>query len=211
MQAAAEGLELVRSSSVAGYKGVCLHRGKYQAEIWEPSARERRHLGTYSTPEEAALAVARRVRTVVDGWLMPECPPARARPCGAVTTTAAREHALGKWRELLGALSQQLLPASSSSEGASSSGTPVASSQSRRTKRARAEDGDLRLPVEPARLVDVVEYGALFCTLVDIQVVPSRSSGHVGAQGVVRDASFVMPERGGPRSNSKPKASLSHV
>ena len=59
-QAAAEELELVKSSgNAAGYKGVTLHRGMYQAQIKKGG--EQRFLGRFCTPEEAALAYARYV------------------------------------------------------------------------------------------------------------------------------------------------------
>ena len=59
--AAAEGLELVPSSGVTGFKGVKLNMGKwYQAQLREDG--KKRHLGTFATPEEAALCYARHVR-----------------------------------------------------------------------------------------------------------------------------------------------------
>ena len=59
--AAAEGLELEpSSSSETGFKGVKKRGSKYVANIKENS--KLRHLGTFATPEEAALCCARRVR-----------------------------------------------------------------------------------------------------------------------------------------------------
>jgi hypothetical protein len=59
--AAAEGLELEPSSSnETGFKGVKKRGSKYVANIKENS--KLRHLGTFATPEEAALCCARRVR-----------------------------------------------------------------------------------------------------------------------------------------------------
>jgi hypothetical protein len=58
--AAAEGLELVPSSkSQTGFKGVCKHHGKYMGQIKENG--KARYLGTFATPEEAALCYARHV------------------------------------------------------------------------------------------------------------------------------------------------------
>ena len=58
--AAAEGLELVPSSSnETGFRSVVKHGGKYQAQIKENG--KTRHLGSFTTPEEAALCYARRL------------------------------------------------------------------------------------------------------------------------------------------------------
>ena len=58
--AAAEGLELVPSSSgKTGFKGVSKHDNRYQAGIKENG--KTRHLGSFATPEEAALCCARHV------------------------------------------------------------------------------------------------------------------------------------------------------
>ena len=58
--AAAEGLELMTSSSSqTGFKGVFKNHSKYKAEIREHG--KKRHLGNFSTPEEAALCYARYV------------------------------------------------------------------------------------------------------------------------------------------------------
>eukprot|EP00900_Chrysochromulina_parva_P009099 jgi/Chrpa1/18190/Chrysochromulina_OHIO_Genome00023911-RA len=58
--AAAEGLELVPSSSnETGFRSVVKHGGKYQAQIKENG--KTRHLGSFATPEEAALCYARRL------------------------------------------------------------------------------------------------------------------------------------------------------
>jgi len=56
--AAAEGLELVASSSnETGFKGVRKDKGKFAARIWENGTQRR--LGTFATPEAAALCYAR--------------------------------------------------------------------------------------------------------------------------------------------------------
>ena len=58
--AVAEGLELVLSSlSSTGFKGVSNDHGKYKVEVWEDG--KYRRLGTFATPEEAALCYARHV------------------------------------------------------------------------------------------------------------------------------------------------------
>ena len=58
--AAAEGLELLPSSSnETGFKGVSKHHGKYKAEVKENGMQH--HLGTFATPEEAALCYAKRI------------------------------------------------------------------------------------------------------------------------------------------------------
>jgi hypothetical protein len=58
--AAAEGLELLPSSiNETGFRGVRKHGGKYQAKIKVNG--NRRLLGTFATPEEAALCYARHV------------------------------------------------------------------------------------------------------------------------------------------------------
>eukprot|EP00900_Chrysochromulina_parva_P025810 jgi/Chrpa1/7863/Chrysochromulina_OHIO_Genome00016453-RA len=66
--AAAEGLELVpSSSSETGFKGVCKSHGKYRVEVWDnfdlqiKGYGKMRHLGTFATPEEAALCYARHI------------------------------------------------------------------------------------------------------------------------------------------------------
>ena len=57
--ATAEGLELVPSShGMTGFKGVSMNRGRYLVQIQENG--QTRHLGTFATPEEAALCYARR-------------------------------------------------------------------------------------------------------------------------------------------------------
>jgi len=58
--AAAEGLELVQSSSnVTGFRGVAKHGGKYAARVRENG--KLCYLGSCSTPEQAALSYARHV------------------------------------------------------------------------------------------------------------------------------------------------------
>lgn len=62
--AAEEGLELVMSSSVTGWKCVMVENGRYKACVWERSAtgsKKRRYLGCFTTPEEAALAYSRHI------------------------------------------------------------------------------------------------------------------------------------------------------
>jgi hypothetical protein len=52
-RAAAEGLELEPSASgETGFKGVYKRGSKYTAQVWENG---HHHLGTFATPEEAAL------------------------------------------------------------------------------------------------------------------------------------------------------------
>jgi hypothetical protein len=58
--AAAAGLELVlSSSSQSGFKGVYRHDGKYEAVMRVNG--EKRYLGRFATPEEAALSYARHI------------------------------------------------------------------------------------------------------------------------------------------------------
>jgi hypothetical protein len=57
-QAAAEGLALERSDGAAGFRGVTRHKRRFKAEISDGS-RGHTYLGTFDTPEEAALAFAR--------------------------------------------------------------------------------------------------------------------------------------------------------
>ena len=104
--AAAEGLELVPSSSnETGFKGVVKHYGKYATRI-----RLNHHhssLGTFATPEEASLILARYVRDLVDGWLIPgrrpPHHPPRQAPTSALPTPSEFEQAeaLRCWRLLL--------------------------------------------------------------------------------------------------------------
>ena len=56
--AAADGLELVPSSSATGFKGVVKNSDKYTAEVREDG--KMRHLGIFATPEEATLCYARQ-------------------------------------------------------------------------------------------------------------------------------------------------------
>ena len=71
--AAAEGLELEPSSTSGGFKGVTISGSKYSAQIRENS--KKRHLGTFVTPEEAALCYARHVRArrAARGEWWPRC------------------------------------------------------------------------------------------------------------------------------------------
>ena len=57
--AAAEELELVPSGNPSGFKSVYKNRGKYDAQVNEDGLK--RHLGSFATPEEAALHYARHV------------------------------------------------------------------------------------------------------------------------------------------------------
>ena len=60
--AASEGLELATSSSgETGFKGVVKHHDKYAARVTAVLPRSKRHLGSFATPEEAALCYARYV------------------------------------------------------------------------------------------------------------------------------------------------------
>jgi hypothetical protein len=80
--AAAEGLELVpSSSSETGFKAVCNRSGRYTTETWENG--RTRYLGSFATPEEAALCYARHVRDLVDGWLIPGPRPPHRPPSQA--------------------------------------------------------------------------------------------------------------------------------
>jgi hypothetical protein len=59
--AEAEGLEFVPSSSnETGFKGVSKTGGKYEAKICVKG--KKRYLGTFATPEEAALCYARHIK-----------------------------------------------------------------------------------------------------------------------------------------------------
>ena len=58
-QAADEGLTLVTSTHATGYKGVCVHGGRYEARICENG--EQTRIGCFGTAEEAALQLARRL------------------------------------------------------------------------------------------------------------------------------------------------------
>jgi hypothetical protein len=58
-QAADEGLTLVTSTHATGYKGVCVHGGRYAARICENG--EQTRIGCFGTAEEAALQLARRL------------------------------------------------------------------------------------------------------------------------------------------------------
>jgi hypothetical protein len=57
--AAAEGLELVPACNEAGFKSVVEHYGKYATRVRDDG--RLRHLGSFATPEEAALRYARHV------------------------------------------------------------------------------------------------------------------------------------------------------
>ena len=63
--AAADGLELVPCSNATGFRGVMTKdNGKYQARVSEGG--KKRSLGTFNTPEEASLAIARYFGKSVD-------------------------------------------------------------------------------------------------------------------------------------------------
>lgn len=47
----------IRKTNRYGFKGICLTRGRFQAVIFKN--KQRMHLGTFDTPEEAALAYDR--------------------------------------------------------------------------------------------------------------------------------------------------------
>ena len=80
--AAAEGLELVPSwTCETGFKGETKTNYKYKAHTTENG--KMRHLGTFATPEEAALCYARHVRDLVDGWLIPGPRPSHRPPSEA--------------------------------------------------------------------------------------------------------------------------------
>ena len=55
--AAAEGLKLVTGKKAGAYRGVLAHGGGYRARVY--SNGKLKILGTFATPEEAALHVAR--------------------------------------------------------------------------------------------------------------------------------------------------------
>ena len=57
--AAREELELVPADTRSGFKGVSRGGRKFKADIWKGG--KQRFLGTFDTPEEAALAYARHV------------------------------------------------------------------------------------------------------------------------------------------------------
>ena len=72
-QADAEGLTLLKANNTAGYKGVSYDRIRakpYKAEVRRGGKQV--HLGTFATPEEAALCYAKTVAeqsSMVDAWL----------------------------------------------------------------------------------------------------------------------------------------------
>ena len=111
--AAAEGLELVPSGNAAGFKGVFKYGDRYEAHVKEDG--KTRYLSSFATPEEASLAVARHIRNLVDGWLIPgyrsaaqprlHVPaPAQAAP----RVTRQRQHeSLHLWRVPLRAAQQR--------------------------------------------------------------------------------------------------------
>eukprot|EP00966_Prymnesium_polylepis_P259388 5991472-Prymnesium_polylepis.1 len=62
-QARAEGLALVRADNATGCKGVYRHYGRFKVEAREGDKSMGKHiyLGTFSTPEAAALVHARHI------------------------------------------------------------------------------------------------------------------------------------------------------
>jgi hypothetical protein len=103
--AAAEGLELVPSSSnETGFKGVAEHYGRYQGQIWENG--KRRYVGSFATPEEAALCYARRI-----GAERAAAEAAEARGEGPRPLTADEARAAAATERL------ELVPSSSSETG----------------------------------------------------------------------------------------------
>ena len=52
-----EGLELIPANHDCRFRGVCHNYGKFATKVWEGG--QRRHLGSFDTAEEAALAYAR--------------------------------------------------------------------------------------------------------------------------------------------------------
>jgi hypothetical protein len=103
--AAAEGLELVPSSSCAsGFKGVVKNRGGYKVQSCEN--RKQRHLGMFATPEEAALCYARFI-----GAERAAAEAAEARGKGPQPLTANEARAAAAAEGL------ELVPSSSSETG----------------------------------------------------------------------------------------------
>ena len=92
--ATAEGLELVPSSNAAGLKGVSKQGGKYQAQVREDG--KQHHLGSFDTPEEAALHYARYV-----GAVRAAAETAEARGEGLFTASEARAAAAAEGLELV--------------------------------------------------------------------------------------------------------------
>jgi hypothetical protein len=103
--AAAEGLELVPSSSCAsGFKGVVKNQGGYKVQSCEN--RKQRHLGMFATPEEAALCYARFIGAV---RAAAEAAEARGKGPQPLTANEARAAAAAEGLELV--------PSSSSETG----------------------------------------------------------------------------------------------
>eukprot|EP00900_Chrysochromulina_parva_P022369 jgi/Chrpa1/4766/Chrysochromulina_OHIO_Genome00013097-RA len=97
MAAAAEGLELMTSSSSqTGFKGVFKNHSKYKAEIREHG--KRRHLGNFSTPEDAALCYA---RYVLADRAAPEVALTRVTAPQPLTADEARAAAAAEGLELV--------------------------------------------------------------------------------------------------------------
>ena len=95
-----EGLELVTSNNVCGFKGVTRHDGKFQAGLSEGG--NERYLGRFGTAEEAALAYARHV-----GRARAAREAAEARGEGPQPLTAEQVRAAAAQEEL------ELVPANS--------------------------------------------------------------------------------------------------
>ena len=85
--AAAKRLELVTADNKSGYKNVgwSKSKGKYRARVSEGGKDV--NLGRFVTADEAALAVARYVRGLVDDWLI----PGRRATSGGRRQSSARE------------------------------------------------------------------------------------------------------------------------
>ena len=60
-QARAEGLVLVPADNATGFRGVCRNGGRFQAREGKKRGGKRSCLGSFSTPEAAALAYARHI------------------------------------------------------------------------------------------------------------------------------------------------------
>ena len=100
--AAAEGLELVPSSNETGFKGVRKDYDKYRANVWKKD--KMLPLGTFATPEEAALIYARRIRAERVAVEMAE---ARSEGPKLLTADEARAAATAEGLELMPSMSNE--------------------------------------------------------------------------------------------------------